>query len=384
MNAYVNVDWIAAEALMILSDSLIIAPLTARDKTADFMVTPNGYKVGDTVRIKTGPDYEAKEFSAGGSIVKQPIRSTNRSMTIEKLFDVSVEIGAKEKRLNFEGFSEEVVQPAARRLAEKCDVYVGGKILNGMGMYASADLFASAADIALARKDAKYQQLTMNRFCLTNDSLEAKLLGQEWFNQSQTRGAPGVTTLQTGTMGNVMGMAFSASTNFPVNTYTAGTGAATTDNGAGGNTNNQPGATDLTYDAGTGTVVVGDHIRIAGVRRPLVVATAKADLSLGGVVIELVDPITEIIPDNAAITVVGSGQDLDVQGAIFDDQSMGVAMPLLDLPSDKPASVIADNGYSIRVVQGYDMDKKVEIMSLDLLIGAEAYDNRRITLLSDY
>ncbi len=384
-NAYTNIDWIAAESLMIMSDALVIAPLTARDKTADFMVTPNGYKVGDTVRIKTGPDYEAKEFSAGGSVVRQAVRSTNRNMTIEKLLDVTVEIGAKEKRLNFEGFSTEVIMPAAKSLAEKCDIYVGTKILNALGIYVSADLYGSAADVALARKEAKYQQLSMNRFCLTNDTLEAKLLGQEWFNQSQTRGEPGVTTLQTGTMGKVMGMAFSASTNFPVKQYTAGSGTATTDNATV--TTNIVGNTTLKYDSGTGSVVVGDHIRIAGVRRPLTVKTAVADLTAVGnpsETIELVDPITEIIPDNAAITVAGSTQNIDIQGAIFDDKSMGVAMPLLDLPSDKPASIISDDGYSIRVVQGYDMDKKVEVMSLDLLIGSEAFDNRRITLLGDY
>nr|MDJ0827605.1 P22 phage major capsid protein family protein [Rhodobacter sp.] len=134
-NAYTNVDWIAAEALTVMSDELIISPLTARDKTADFMNEPNGYKVGDTVRIKTGPDYEAKEFTAGGNVEVQSVRSSNRNIKIEKHLDVSVEIGAKEKKLNFEGFSSEVIQPAAVRLAEKCDQYVGTKILNASGLY---------------------------------------------------------------------------------------------------------------------------------------------------------------------------------------------------------------------------------------------------------
>ncbi len=381
-NAYVNVDWIAAEALMIMSDALVIGPLTAKDKTADFNVTPNGYKVGDTVRIKTGPDYEAKEFSAGGSVVVQNIRSSNRSMMIEKHFDVSVEVGAKEKSLNFEGFSEEVVQPAATRLAEKLDTYLGGKILNAAGLYPSDNLFASAADVALARKQAKYQQLSMNRFCLTDDNLEATLLGQEWFNQSQTRGAPGVDTLQSGFMGRVMGMNFSASSNFPTNVHAVGTFTAVTDNGGGAN--NQVGVKVLTISgASAGSLNAGDLIQVASLRRGMRSADTVADMT-GITTINLIDPITEIVPDAALVNTIGSGQTLLYHGAIFDDRSMAIAMPLLDPPSDKPSSVISDSGYSLRVVQGYDMVKKVEMLSIDVLAGAEAYDNRRITLLGEY
>ncbi|MGW8179104.1 MAG: hypothetical protein ACWGQW_10115, partial [bacterium] len=78
-------------------------------------------------------------------------------------------------------------RPAAYRLAESVDLYVGTKILQAAGLYISADLFATAADVALARKYSTIQQLDMNRFCLCNLDLEAKMLGQTWFNQSQTR-----------------------------------------------------------------------------------------------------------------------------------------------------------------------------------------------------
>jgi len=58
-------------------------------------------------------------------------------------------------------------------------------------------------------------------------------------------------------------------------------------------------------------------------------------------------------------------------------------MPMLDAASDKPSFVVSNNGYSVRVTQGYDMSTKKETMSLDLLIGAKSYDPRRITLLGD-
>lgn len=379
-NAWTQVDQIAAESLMQLEDSLVISQLTARDKTADFNKTPDGYAVGDSVRIKTRPDYEAKEFA--GAIVIQDIRESNRNMVIEKHLDVSVKITAKEKRLDMDDFTDQVIRPAAIRLAEKCDRYVGTKILEGAGNYASDDLFASSADMALSRQAAVLQQLNPDgRFCLVNDTLEAKLLGAGYFNTYNDRGATGSDVFTTGRMGPAMGMNFHSSVNFPTSTQaTTGNGTTQTDNGGG--VNNLVGTKVLTVDSLTGQIEAGDRIEVAGMRRPMIVATQATATAT---TILLADPISEIVPDNAALTVIGSGvSNLSVLGAIFDSESLAVAMPLLDTPSDKPSFVVNNNGYSIRVVQGYDMVAKTETMSLDLLIGAKAYDHRRITLLSEY
>jgi hypothetical protein len=311
-------------------------------------------------------------------------------MTIEKLFDVSVEITAKEKALDLESFVDQVIKPASYRLAEKCDTYVGTKILEGAGLYVSNDLFATPGDMALAKKAANHQQLEPgSRFCLMNEDLEADLLGQTWFNTHQNRGDTGVSILNEGNLGRTMGMDFFSSLQFPSNVHTAGDGVTTTDNGtasAGIFPNNKIGVTTLTVDSFDGSatpILAGDRIQISGVRRPLIVAADVDQAS--STAITLVDPITEIIPDGAAVTVIGSGQsNISTIGAIFDSQSLAVAMPVLDKPSDKPSFVVSNNGFSIRVVTGYDMIKKKETMSLDLLIGAKAYDPRRITLLGEY
>lgn len=379
MNAWEHPVAIAADAVMHLEDALIIGNLAARDKTGEFV--GGGQKIGDTVNIRSRPDFTATEFTNDGvnEVTIQEIREGKRPFTIEKLLDVSVQVTAREKKLDLDTFSEQVIMPAAYRLAEKVDIYVGSKILQAAGQYNSTDLFASAADIALARQSATLQQLDFDRFCLVNDTIEAKLLGQTWFNQSQTRGGPGVATLQSGVMGRVMGMDFVSSINFPVSAgVTAGTGTTLTNNAAG--VNNKIGDTTLVFDSLTGTINIGDRIKIAGVRRPLIASSAAVATNTS---VTLQDPISEIIPDNAAITVVASGLTHTAGGAIFDGQSLAMAMPFLDAPSDKPSAVATNQGYSCRIVQGYDIKKKVEIMSLDLLVGATAWDPRRITLLTD-
>lgn len=382
-NAWEQVQWIAAEGLNYLEDALVISQLASRDKTADFNVRPNGYSVGSSVDIVTNPVYEADEFSSTINI--QDIRSSKRTMTIEKHFDVSVAMTAKEKRLDMANFAEQVIRPAAYALAEKLDIYVGTKILQAAGAYSSADLFASAADMALAKKEATFQQLSpTGRFCLVNDALEAKLLGATYFNTHTNRGESGERVFNEGAMGRAMGMGFFSSLNFPTTAHTAGDMVAVTDNGSGGNTNNRVGMTTLTIDTTTNgrSLEAGDRLKIAGVRRPLIVETGIADTDATTSIV-LSDPITEIIPDNAAVTVAASGAAVTWQGAIMDDRSLAFASPLLDPASDKPSSVLSNNGYSLRVVQGYNQSTKTETISLDVIAGAVAYDPRRITLVGD-
>jgi len=382
MNIWKHPNVLAAEALRHLEDALVVTRMCAFDTTSEFTSRANGWKKGDVISFRTHGDFAVKDFASAIEI--QNISDSSRSMTIEKHLDVSVELTARELVFDLDSFSDQVIRPAAYRLAETVDLYVATKILQGAGMYVSTGLFANAADIAQARKTATLQQLATQRFCLVDLDTEATLLGQEWFNQSQTRGNDGTSTLRTGQMGHVMGMDFFSALTFPVASQVCGNGTALVNNGAGGNTNNRIGDIQLTYDGGSAaatTFTVGSRLKIAGVRRPLIVKTLVTAPASG--VVELVDPITEIIPDNAAITVVGSGLTVDYHGAIFDSRSLAVAFPMLDTPGDKEIGSASNNGVSCRIVKGYDMTSKKTTMSLDLLCGAFAFDPRKITLLGD-
>lgn len=381
-NIWEHPNVIAMEALTHLEDALIVSPLCAKDKTSDFTSKSNGWKVGDVVSFRTHGDYEVNEFDSRGPVVPQSVTTSTRPMKIEKHFDVSIEVTAREQSLDLDSFMDQILRPASYRLAEKVDSYVASKILQAAGAYYSDDLFGSAADVALARKAAILQQLSMNRFCLVDLDLEATLLGQDWLNQSSTRGKDGETTLRNANLGHVMGMDFFSSIAFPTedSAYTVGTAAGVTANAGGKNKINDK--VLITEALGAGTLVKGDRLKVAGLRRPLIVAKAYADTTLV-TEIELVDPITELIADAAAVSVLGSGKDVQHHGAIFDDRSLAVAFPMLDIPGDRVAATAHNNGVSIRIVQGYDLSTKTTMMSLDLLVGSFCLDPRRITLVGD-
>jgi hypothetical protein len=368
---------IAQEALTHLEDALVVTKMCAKDNTSEFTTTSNGWKKGDTISFRTHGDYRADDFT--GTIDIQDIRSSSRPMTIEKHLDISVEVTSREEVLDLDSFSDQVIKPATYRLAEDVEKYVATKILQGAGLYTSNVLFASAADIAQARKTATIQQLTTSRFCLVDLETEAKLLGQEWFNQAQTRGTDGERTLHTGEMGTVMGMDWFSAITFPETSHVAGNGIGVTDNGTD---NNKIGLKIITIaSGGTGTVNAGDRLQIAGARRPVIAATT-VDLT-SNTQIPIVDPITEIIADGAAVTVIAANETINYHGAIFDDRSLAVAFPMLDMPGDKVTATAANNGVSIRIVKGYDMTHKMTTLSMDLLCGAFAYDPRRITLVGE-
>ena len=376
-NIWEHPQIIAAEALRHLEDSLVIGPLCARDTTSEFTNKANGWKVGDTVSFRTHGEYAVTDFD--GQIVPQNISTSSRSMQIEKHYDVSVEVTAREMALDLDTFSEQVIRPATYKLAETVDAFLGTKILQGAGLYASPALFTTAADIAQARKAAILQQLAMDRFCLVDLDTEATLLGQDWFNQSDKRGLAGEATMNSAIMGKTMGMDWYSSVAFPTADHTASSGTAATNNTVA--TDNQIGSRTLVVTSITGGFTAGDRIAVAGLRRPLIVATTVAALELA---IPLVDPITELVPDGAAVTVVGSGKVLTYQGAIFDSRSLGVAFPMLDLPEDRVAATSSNNGVSIRIVKGYDLQSKKTTMSLDLLCGSFMLDPRRCTLVASY
>ena len=377
-SVWVNPSVIAAESLMLLQKALVITPLCGVDKTSDFLITPNGYKVGKSVNIETGPDYTVDEFT--GEIRKQKVRESERPLMIQKHFDISVEITAQEKKLNLDSFSEKVLRPAVYKMAEKCDAYVGEKILEAAGLYASQNLFTTKRDMALARKAANLQHLNPDsRLCLVDTDLETELLAADYFSSYEHRGDAGAQTFNSGFMQRAMGMDFYASLNFPSDAHSAGNRTTITNNVNG--TKNLIGDKILQVDASAGAVSfkANDRIQIAGVKTPLKVAKNTAGTAQ---TVELIDPITEIIPDNAAVTVIGSGWgNMQARGVIMDSAAIGFASPVLDPASDKPTAIVSDSGFSMRVVQGYDQAKKAEVMSIDMLAGATAYDPRRMTLL---
>jgi len=374
---------LVAEVLRHMQDNLIIGSTMYRDMTTDFTSRSNGHKVGDSISIITAPDYVTKDFT--GTIVTQDIRNSTRAITIEKHYDISVSLTSREMALEFDDLSRQVLAPIGTRIAESIDAYLGTKILQGHGLYNHAaatgtnptGLFYNAADMALARAQAtNYQISLMDRVCLVDDVLEATLLGADYFNQVQIRGANAPNTLEGANLGRMMGMNFWSSVNYPTTSRTANSGTTTTNNTG---TTNLIGATTLTVDSVTTGYTAGDHIMVAGLKRPMIVAS---DVVATATAIPLVDPITELVPDGVAVTVIAAGETTVYHGAIYTPGAFAYAMPPLDLPDGNSGAVITSDGFSMRLVTDYNVTTKTHVLSIDCLVGAFCADPRKVMLIS--
>lgn len=383
MSNFINPSVLAAEALDQLEYELVAGNLVYRDRTEEFS-TVRGLKVGDSITIRTVTDLATSEFTGAGPIVTQEIQQSSTQLTIEKHFDVSVEITARERALNLDGVRKEIINPAMVSLAQKIDEYLLTKVDDSQGLYVSATLLETAADIAQARKQANLQQIAkQSRIGLVDDDLEATLLGIDVFNKFDTRGQPAVNALQEATMGRLMGVDWFGTVNFPTIVRTAGDGSTTLDSALG--TSNLQGSNTLIVDSTSGTFLVGDKILIAGAKRAFTVATETAATATA---IPIVEQINENLSDasgldGAAITVIGSGASTTYQGIVFNPGAFGFAAPPLDPANSELASTAIANGMSIRVTEAYDIQTKKTFWSFDMLVGAKATDARLSMLLGD-
>ncbi len=392
MSNFINPQVLAAEALDQLDYELVAGSLVYRDRTSDFS-NVRGMKVGDFISIRTVTDFQTNEFTAGGNVTTQEINQSSTQLEIEKHFDVSVTIGAKERALNLDGIRKEIINPAMTSMAQKIDTYLLTKVVESQGMYASANLLTTAADIALARSSANIQQISKsNRLGLVNDALEAQILGNAVFNQLQTRGEQGVTALTEASIGRLMGIDWFSSVNFPDSTGTTlddttravGDGAATINNSS--SAVNRQGLNVITVDNMTGQFEIGDKIQIAGAKRAYTVSA----VTTGVAAIPVVEQINENFGetgtglDDAAVSVIGDGiaANSNYEGIIFNPGAFGFAAPPLDAAAGDKTGVASADGMSIRVTEAYNITTKETVWSFDMIVGAAAVDARKSLLLA--
>lgn len=382
MSNFLNPSMLSSMILEQLEYELVIGRLMYRDQTTDFS-SVRGLKVGSSVDFRTATDFRVDEFTS--SIATQAVNQSATTMTIEKHFDTSVSITAKERALNLDGIQTEIASPVAVALAQKIDEYLGTKITESQGLYASsaATLLSNAANIALTRKAALLQQISKaNMIGLVNEDLEATLLGTDAFSKFDTRGAANSQSITNGDMGRLLGIDWHSSVNLPTVSQVMGNGVGALDSTVA--TDNVQGNSTLKTTSTTGTFNAGDKIKIAGAKRHYTVATTTAATATS---IPIVEQINEDLRSlgSAAITEVSSGNTVAYKGVIFNPNAYGFAMPALDVAAGAMNSAVAtSNGYSVRVVEQYDISTKSTVWSFDCLIGAKLIDTRKSILLGSF
>lgn len=363
-NTFLTPSVIAREALMVLRNNLVFGGLVHRDYSQEFTA-----KIGDTVTIRKPATFEAKEFNEASGIDVQTVTEGSTTVKLDKHLDVSFEITSKELTLSLDEFNEQVLTPAMQPFAQKIDEYLAGLYVD-IPYYAgtAGTTPSTAADIANCGKVLNINKAPMtNRNIVLDPVAQASLIVLDSFMEVDKAGTN--EALRNANLGRLLGFDTYMDQNIKTHTkgtLAAGTGQKITVKGAVA-----AGAVQMTLDddtsagsALTGKVEVGDILIIND--KPYTVT--KAATAADGEIAVNFYPASPGFSDNDEVTVIAN----HTANLAFHRNAFALVTRPLALPmgTDK-AEYVSYDGLGIRVVQSYDISKKKDVISLDMLCGVK-------------
>lgn len=360
-NSFVTVKEIARQALPRLIENLVFPNLIHRDYSADFVPGK-----GATIQVKKPVILQANEFDASQGTQAQDVKEQSVDVTLDKLADVSVEFGAIESATNVDDLNRLFVEPAAVALAEKINS-------DGLALYAdiaqavgtpgtTPNSLAAFADAAKVLNESKVP--TTERFGVWNPAANAAFQQLPALVNAEKSGS--TEALRAGSIGRVFGI-----DNFMAQGVKSHTAGALTAGGTGATglkvktavtTGNEVVLESNASASGTltGSVKKGDILTIDG---KTYAAIADATAASNKITVKLDRNI--VVAADAAASLAGSA----AENLVFHRNAFAFVTRPLTVPAGVEAYVTSYNGITLRVVRGYDMAHKKDMLSMDVLYG---------------
>lgn len=360
-NSFLEVKEIARQALPRLIENLVFPNLIYKDYS-------DAYEVGKgaTVQVRKPVILTASEFNEGSGTSAQDVKETSVEVTLDKLATVDVEFGAIARATNVDDLNRLFIEPAAAALATKIND-------DGLALYKDIPYFVGTSgttpdgldDFANAAKVLDNNKApTTQRFGVWNPDAMAAFRQIGSIVNAEKSGS--TAALRAGSIGNIFG----------INNYmTQGIKSVASGNITAGGT----GATGLKIKTAvtadddiilvsnasasptlSGTVKAGDILTIDGKNY---IAQADAAAASNEIAVALDRNIT--VAANTAVTVANGG----AQNLVFHENAFAFVTRPLAAPAGVESYTTSYNGISLRVVRGYNMQYKKEMLSMDVLYG---------------
>lgn len=405
-------DVVAARALDILENNLVMGKKVYRDYEGEFSKNVNGYKKGSSVRIRKPTDFTVRE----GSVVDiQEVVEGYTNVTVDKQRGIDFEFSATDLTLSIdnEDLNDRVFKPAMIQLANRIDADCAAlykDVWNWVGT--PGQVVNSYTDFALAPKRLdKSAAMQDGRCALLGPDDHWGLLGSQTalYMQDVAKGA-----YRKGSLGEIGGCDTYMSQN--VQTHTTGTRDNTTPladaaAGSGVLSTTWDTAKDLGYMylstdgwSASETLKQGDVFTISTVYMVNPVSKATLDelqqfvvredttVTNGDSAVKISPPIitsgafqtvSSAAVDGNTITNMGTASTNYVQNLVFHKNAFALTMVPMEMPNDgRPAARKSYKGISVRVVPGFDFINDINKWRLDVLYGVQTLDPRLATRLS--
>lgn len=352
-NEFVSVKEIARQTLPRLIENLVFPNLIHKDYSNDFVAGK-----GAKIQVKKPVVLTAEEFDENSGITPQNIKEQSVEVALDKLATVDVELGAIERVTNADDLDRIFITPAAEALAQKINS-------DGLELYKDIPYITGTAgttpstlnDLADVRKALNANKVpTSGRVAIWDTEADAKFTTIDAIVNAEKSGT--TQALREGSIGRVFGLDNYMSQ--AVKIHKKGTLSTSVKPKSATNA----GADTLTLSATsvTGTLVKGDILTILG---DTYVVKKDATASSNEITVSIYPALKKNV---TASTTVDVAKDHTANLAFNPNAFAFVTRPLT-APSGVESYVTSYNGVTLRVVKGYDMKYKKDMLSMDVLYG---------------
>jgi len=343
-----SVKQIARETLPRLIDNLVFPNLVYKDLSKAFTA-----KKGDTVGVRRPVKLNANEFNEADGVTPTGFTEDMIDVKLDKIATVDMEISAIEAACDFDSLTRLFIEPAAAALAEKIN-------RDGLALYKDVPYVAGIAGTTPDGLD----DLANAAFALDNMRVPTDMRCAVWdpLTTSKLKQIPAVVNaekcgnakaLRTGSIGCVFGMdnymsqgVYDHVTEVSSSSFTVKTDVAESD------------TVVITSTSASGTVHKGDVFTVNG----------KTYTVLEDVVIAGNEAMLHVYPAMTAkakdAVVFTSSHKANL---VFHPNAFAFVSRPLSTPAGVESYVTSYNGISLRVVRGYNMKYKKEVLSMDVL-----------------
>lgn len=355
-NSFSTIQHIARLALPHLIDNLVFPNLIHRDLSTEYNL-----ERGATIRVRKPVVYEAQEFDPDAGVMTQELNEGTVDVTLDKIASVDIEVGALESATSFDSLERLFVKPAAEAIAQKINA-------DGLGLYKDvAASVGTAGTTPSTLEDLASVRLALNtarvpvspRRAVWDPSADAAFTTLPALVNAEKSGA--TTALREGSIGRVFGMDnyMSQAVRTHETAITQATGLTTTGSTAAGATK-----VSIKGSALAGKFVAGDLLLIGG--RSYTVVSDSATASSNAIAsVEISPAVDKTLADGTAVEFMGA----HTANLAFHPNAFAFVSRPLVAPAGVESYTTSYNGVSLRVVRGYDMIFKREMLSMDVLYG---------------
>ncbi len=352
-NTILTPDIIAKEALMVLESNLVMAGLVHRDYSKEFV------NVGDTITIKKPAKFVAKNFL--GQTEDQALSEGKTTVKMDRYRDITVPITSKEMTLDISDFSEQVVEPAMRAIAEAVDsdiLAVGIQNAANKISISETPIIKDLANVGKALDKKKAPRDKLRNLVLGVESTYKYNTLAEFTDISASGSSE---ALRDATIGKAYTMNTYMSQNVPSSSSET-PGTITALKVVGTKKGKQFTASNITPT--TGKFAAGDKMIVNGY---IYTIAENVTATSGSATIKVDEEIVETIT-----TAVDAMPIIKEHSLGFHRNGLALVTRALELPAGAAKAAIASaNGLAVRVVYGYDQDTKTDKISFDIIYGVK-------------